>query len=97
MWEIFTLGGTPYPGITIDEEFYKRLQNGYRLQKPELCSNKLYDVMHACWHKDPETRPTFSELCEMVGAMLSEKTKQVSTFSDDNVLLFLIVPIIVPN
>lgn len=37
MWEFFTLGGNPYPGIEIDEEFYKKLKAGYRMEKPELC------------------------------------------------------------
>lgn len=41
LWEIFTLGKNPYPGIEIDEEFYKRLKSGYRMEKPEYASEKM--------------------------------------------------------
>lgn len=41
LWEIFTLGKNPYPGIEIDEEFYKRLKAGYRMEKPEFASDRM--------------------------------------------------------
>lgn len=41
MWEFFTLGASPYPGMEIDEEFYKRLVDGYRMEKPENAPAKM--------------------------------------------------------
>lgn len=35
MWECFALGGSPYPGVVVDEEFYNRLKSGYRMYTPD--------------------------------------------------------------
>ncbi|KAJ7384385.1 Fibroblast growth factor receptor 1 [Desmophyllum pertusum] len=40
MWELATMGGIPYPGIS-NTELYKLLKTGYRMSKPDMCSNKL--------------------------------------------------------
>lgn len=40
MWEIFTLGGSPYPGIPV-EELFKLLKEGHRMDKPGNCTNEL--------------------------------------------------------
>ena len=37
LWEIATLGATPYPGIPA-ERMYNLLQEGYRMDRPETCS-----------------------------------------------------------
>ncbi|KAH9373810.1 hypothetical protein HPB48_007468 [Haemaphysalis longicornis] len=42
LWEIFSLGGNPYPGAVIDESFYKRLKNGYRMEKPYYAPDDVY-------------------------------------------------------
>ena len=44
MWEIFTLGGSPYPGIPV-EELFKLLKEGHRMDKPGNCTNELYVVV----------------------------------------------------
>lgn len=41
LWEFFTLAKTPYPGIE-PEELYKKLNEGYRMEKPELSNSKMY-------------------------------------------------------
>lgn len=42
MWEIFTLGSNPYPGFELDQEFYKRLVDGYRMERPEFAPNNMF-------------------------------------------------------
>ncbi|XP_019621873.1 PREDICTED: tyrosine-protein kinase receptor Tie-1-like isoform X2 [Branchiostoma belcheri] len=41
LWEIATLGGTPYPEVCGYETLVTRLRRGYRLQKPSGCSDEL--------------------------------------------------------
>lgn len=40
LWEIFTLGGSPYPGVPV-EELFKLLKEGHRMDKPSNCTNEL--------------------------------------------------------
>ncbi|XP_062927979.1 fibroblast growth factor receptor 2-like isoform X2 [Mobula hypostoma] len=69
MWEIFTLGGSPYPGIPV-EELFKLLKEGHRMDKPANCTNDLYMMMRDCWHAIPSQRPTFKQLVEDLDRIL---------------------------
>ncbi|XP_065838999.1 fibroblast growth factor receptor 3-like [Oscarella lobularis] len=63
LWEIVTYGGTPYPGVPIEKLF--ELLTGdciYRMSKPRLCSDKIYEIMMHCWNSIPDQRPMFSSL-----------------------------------
>uniref|UniRef100_A0A8C2ZRK7 receptor protein-tyrosine kinase n=1 Tax=Cyclopterus lumpus TaxID=8103 RepID=A0A8C2ZRK7_CYCLU len=42
LWEIFSLGGTPYPGMVVDSSFYNKIKSGYRMSKPELAPDDVY-------------------------------------------------------
>ena len=64
LWEIFSLGHTPYPGMVPNETFYNRLLDGYRMDKPSLCPNSIYSTMLKCWNGKPEKRPSFNKLVE---------------------------------
>ncbi|XP_075697238.1 fibroblast growth factor receptor 2 isoform X3 [Rhinoderma darwinii] len=70
MWEIFTLGGSPYPGIPV-EELFKLLKEGHRMDKPANCTNELYMMMRDCWHAIPSHRPTFKQLVEDLDRILT--------------------------
>lgn len=69
MWEIFTLGGSPYPGIPV-EELFKLLKEGHRMDKPSNCTHELYMMMRECWHAIPTQRPTFKQLVEELDRVL---------------------------
>ncbi|XP_039459184.1 fibroblast growth factor receptor 3 isoform X5 [Oreochromis aureus] len=70
LWEIFTLGGSPYPGIPV-EELFKLLKEGHRMDKPANCTHELYMIMRECWHAVPSQRPTFRQLVEDHDRILS--------------------------
>lgn len=43
-------------------EVIQNLERGYRMPKPENCSDGLYGVMGLCWKENPDDRPTFEYL-----------------------------------
>jgi serine/threonine protein kinase len=65
LWEIATLGGSPYPGIPA-ERLYDLLIEGHRMSCPVACPPSLYEIMVNCWKAEPSDRPTFSELVKVV-------------------------------
>ncbi|XP_032890446.1 fibroblast growth factor receptor 3 isoform X6 [Amblyraja radiata] len=70
LWEIFTLGGSPYPGIPV-EELFKLLKEGHRMDKPANCTHELYMIMRECWHAIPSQRPMFKQLVEDLDRVLT--------------------------
>ncbi|XP_035297433.1 fibroblast growth factor receptor 4 [Cricetulus griseus] len=69
LWEIFTLGGSPYPGIPV-EELFSLLREGHRMDRPPNCPPELYGLMRECWHAVPSQRPTFKQLVEALDKVL---------------------------
>ncbi|XP_060688486.1 vascular endothelial growth factor receptor kdr-like [Hemiscyllium ocellatum] len=76
LWEIFSLGASPYPGVQIDEEFCHKLKEGTRMKPPEYSTSEVYQTMLDCWHGEPGERPTFSELVEQLGDLLQANVQQ---------------------
>ena len=61
LWEIFTLGAFPYPGLTALETTEK-IRIGYRMDKPARCPDQISEVMSDCWSADPNDRPAFDKV-----------------------------------
>ncbi|XP_026147831.1 vascular endothelial growth factor receptor 1 isoform X2 [Mastacembelus armatus] len=76
LWEIFSLGASPYPGLHIDEEFCHRLKGGTRMRAPEYSTPEIYSTMLTCWEASPSDRPTFTDLVETLGDLLQAKVQQ---------------------
>ena len=71
LWELFTFGGDPYPGLSLWslQPLYHMLMSGERMPKPDLCPCEVYAVMRATWAEEPEKRPTFDVLTEQLDDM----------------------------
>ncbi|XP_061656650.1 fibroblast growth factor receptor 1-A-like isoform X4 [Syngnathoides biaculeatus] len=75
LWEIFTLGASPYPGVPV-EDLFKLLKEGHRLDKPSACTQQLYAMMQDCWDAAPSHRPTFPALVSRLDAALAALANQ---------------------
>lgn len=71
MWEIFTLGGSPYPTVPI-EKLFDYLKDGNRMSRPELCDEEIYDLMLDCWNINSELRPSFAIINERLNVILAK-------------------------
>lgn len=78
MWELFSLGRMPYTGMHANESLFLKIQNGYRLEKPEYSTTLLFDIMQSCWNKEPKLRPLFNELEDRLAHLLHVNVKNVS-------------------
>ncbi len=76
LWEMMTLGGTPYPELAA-EQLVDFLNEGKRMPQPTKCPLEVYTVMRDCWQEEPEVRPTFSVLVEHLGRILERHMKEV--------------------
>ncbi|XP_017123977.1 tyrosine kinase receptor Cad96Ca [Drosophila elegans] len=85
MWEIVTLGSTPYPGISA-ADVMRKVRDGYRLEKPEHCRRELYNIMYYCWSHDPQERPLFAEIIQMLDKLLHTEMDyiELERFPDHN-------------
>ncbi|XP_075934340.1 tyrosine-protein kinase Fer isoform X2 [Anarhichas minor] len=61
LWETFSLGVCPYPGMT-NQQAREQVEKGYRMSCPQSCPDDVYKVMQRCWQYNPEERPKFSDL-----------------------------------
>lgn len=72
MWEIVTLGSTPYPGMGA-REVMRRVRDGYRLERPAHCHPQLYHIIQRCWSGDMNKRPDFVELRKDLAKLLEDQ------------------------
>ncbi|KAL4228776.1 hypothetical protein ACF0H5_011817 [Mactra antiquata] len=70
LWEIVTLGATPYPGKSAMEVMRMVLQGDY-LQRPLHCKEEMYELMELCWQKETQ-RPTFADIVQHHEALMDD-------------------------
>nr|XP_020724452.1 Abelson tyrosine-protein kinase 2 isoform X4 [Odocoileus virginianus texanus] len=73
LWEIATYGMSPYPGIDLSQ-VYDLLEKGYRMEQPEGCPPKVYELMRACWKWSPADRPSFAETHQAFETMFHDSS-----------------------
>ncbi|XP_061681376.1 tyrosine-protein kinase receptor Tie-1 isoform X3 [Syngnathoides biaculeatus] len=77
LWEIVSLGGTPYCGMTC-AELYEKLPQGYRMEKPKNCDDEVYELMKQCWRDRPYERPPFSQVSVQLNRMQEARKAYVN-------------------
>ncbi|XP_042867674.1 tyrosine-protein kinase Abl-like isoform X4 [Penaeus japonicus] len=71
LWEIATYGVSPYPGVDLTN-VYHLLESGYRMDCPQGCPVRVYELMKQCWLWIPSDRPTFSHIHHALETMFQE-------------------------
>lgn len=79
LWEIFSLGLNPYPGILVNSKFYKLVKDGYQMAQPAFAPKNIYSIMQACWALEPTHRPTFQQICSLLQEQAQESREQAYT------------------
>ncbi|XP_038627891.1 macrophage colony-stimulating factor 1 receptor isoform X2 [Tachyglossus aculeatus] len=75
LWEIFSLGLSPYPGILVNSKFYKLVKEGYQMARPVYAPWSIYGIMQACWDLEPTRRPTFQQICSLIQEQMEAGSK----------------------
>ncbi|CAN9506272.1 unnamed protein product [Ophioblennius macclurei] len=77
LWEIFSLGVTPYPGMKVDHTFYSMIEKGFKMEAPYYANDSVYKMMCNCWALDPCNRPAFSKLVEFMCSQLTDREEKL--------------------
>ncbi|CAJ1063217.1 platelet-derived growth factor receptor beta-like isoform X2 [Xyrichtys novacula] len=76
LWEIYSLGVSPYPELPMTQEFFSALKRGYRMSRPDRAPQDIFDLMKLCWEEKPECRPSFSSLVVSLGDKMTDDYKK---------------------
>jgi len=68
LWEIYSFGRVPYPRIPL-ADVVKHVEKGYRMEKPEGCTQEIHDLMRQAWDLNAERRPTFHQVKQQLGQL----------------------------
>ena len=80
-------------GLVVDDEFIRRLKNGYRMEKPEFMPEDIGRLMTDCWKPEPHQRPTFSQLRESLGVYMETTVGCANYLQMNNVFIEKDVPV----
>ncbi|XP_043360276.1 receptor-type tyrosine-protein kinase FLT3 isoform X2 [Dermochelys coriacea] len=89
LWEIFSLGVNPYPGIQVDSNFYKLIQSGFKMDQPFYATEEIYFVMQSCWALDTRKRPSFQQLRSLLARQLADAEGAVYQNMESNISIHL--------
>ncbi|XP_020500910.2 receptor-type tyrosine-protein kinase FLT3 [Labrus bergylta] len=77
LWEIFSLGVTPYPGMKVDHTFYSMIEKGFKMECPYYADESVYEMMCKCWALDPCNRPSFSKAVSFMCDRLMDREEKI--------------------
>ncbi|CAN7986964.1 unnamed protein product [Ixodes hexagonus] len=83
LWEMFSYGFQPWAALTgqqileaIDEP------NIQRLEQPDCCPREYYALMLKCWQHDPNKRPKFAEILQILPECKPEQVQAITDCPD---------------
>ncbi|PIK49535.1 hypothetical protein BSL78_13595 [Apostichopus japonicus] len=77
VWEIFSLGETPFGGLTC-AEIEGKLRRKQYLEQPRACAGGIFGTMLSMWNPSVNERPSFSSLYKTLQAFLNDMKKNIN-------------------
>lgn len=74
LWELNSYE-KPFEGMHREEFYEKVVHGGNRPEIPRKFPEDLSNLIQSCWSTEPEERPNFSKVVEILGAMYSKETR----------------------
>uniref|UniRef100_A0A8C5BPV1 receptor protein-tyrosine kinase n=1 Tax=Gadus morhua TaxID=8049 RepID=A0A8C5BPV1_GADMO len=84
LWEIFSLGMSPYPSMAVDSRFYKMVKGGYQMARPDFAPPEIYSIMKMCWNLEPTERPTFGQITQILQRFLGDPQEPDQSDSEES-------------
>ncbi|VDK75613.1 unnamed protein product [Litomosoides sigmodontis] len=69
VWEIYSDGSEPYPGLSNIQTRAKIVVQNYRMEMPKETPSAVVKLIQQCWAKNPEERPDFSKIFKILKNM----------------------------
>jgi len=64
LWEIFSCGKMPYPGMNNSETKEAVINQGYRMDAPAGTPDQVQQLMDECWQHNEQDRPTMADIVD---------------------------------
>ena len=76
VWEIVTLGSTPYVGLSA-QQVIRHVCDKQIIERPDHCSNDLYDLIRMCLAFDSQNRLSFTEIKSQLAKLIDMQCSYV--------------------
>ncbi|XP_071841799.1 uncharacterized protein [Apostichopus japonicus] len=82
LWEIFSLGKTPFGGLTCTE-IENKLRRNETLEQPMACAGGIFGAMLSMWNPTIDERPSFESLQLTLRGYLNDMRQSCNYDADD--------------
>ncbi|XP_035698208.1 activated Cdc42 kinase-like isoform X9 [Branchiostoma floridae] len=81
LWEMFCYGFQPWAALT-GAQILEAVDapNCQRLEKPDYCPEKYYELMRQCWEHEPAKRPKFSDIVDILPTMKPQQLRAATDY-----------------
>jgi len=82
-WELYSFGMIPYIGLG-NLDIIDFIMKGKRLSPPDICPEEIKKLMLQCWSFNPDERPTFSHINEVILSLIPKTNKDINNEQSNN-------------